>query len=186
MEYLFYFLNPYYISEDLNQKTVIAIALLLAFASCQVYPFNVGSECSTAKCPRCYWTEGNLDQNYTCPLSGKSTAAFALVGNQYYFNFTAQNFLSTDVKISIPLNYVPQPSQNGVQYYSPLKNNEVFAIVNCTIAGTTAYSSLCNQYPLVGIKIIKNILEPSCAFGLSPSARSFLQQAGDFQFEANY
>ncbi|EAR91409.1 hypothetical protein TTHERM_00592950 (macronuclear) [Tetrahymena thermophila SB210] len=167
-------------------KTLIAIALLLAVASCQVYPFNVGSECSTAKCPRSYWTVGNVDQSYTCPLSGKSTAAFTLQRGQYFFNFTAYNFMSTDVKVSIPLTYVPKPSQNGVQYFSNLKSNEQFAIMNCTIAGATAYSSLCNKYPLVGIKVIKNVFESSCAFGLSPSARSFLQQAGDFEFEANY
>ncbi|KAL4461632.1 hypothetical protein ABPG74_016256 [Tetrahymena malaccensis] len=147
-------------------KTLIAVTLLLALASCQAYPFNVGSECSTAKCPRSYWTVGNLNQNYTCPLSGKSTAAFSQVG------------------VSVPLTYVPVPTQNGVQYYSNLKNNEKFAIINCTIAGTTAYSSLCNKYPLVGIKIIQNTFEPSCAFGLTPSARSFLQQVGEFEFEA--
>ncbi|KAL4490827.1 hypothetical protein ABPG72_021881 [Tetrahymena utriculariae] len=166
-------------------KVLFVLAVLLAFASCQVYPMNVGNECSTAACARSYWYFNNTNYNYTCPKSGNGLARFRSVQGNYVLDFVAYNFLSSDSQVTIPLTFNRDATQNGLQYYSNLQQGHNFAILNCTIPAARQYTNLCSKHALVGGKIYNNTFQNSCAFGLDAPRFAFLQQEMPFEFESS-
>ncbi|KAL4490825.1 hypothetical protein ABPG72_021879 [Tetrahymena utriculariae] len=165
-------------------KILLSLAVLLAVASCQVYPMDVGSECSLSSCPRSYWQYNYINYNYTCPKSGSGNARFRNVGGNYVLDFLANNQTSY-YQVSLPLIYNSNASSNGLQYYQYFQTGS-FAILNCTIPAAKQYTSLCSKHALVGGKILNQVFQSSCAFGLdAPKQLSFLQQEQFFEFESS-
>ncbi|KAL4461622.1 hypothetical protein ABPG74_016246 [Tetrahymena malaccensis] len=164
-------------------KILLCLAILLAFACCQVYPMNVGSECSLGSCPRSYWKYNNINYNYTCPKSGSGNARFRNVGGSYVLDFLANNQTSY-YQVQLPLIYNSNAGSNGIQYYQNFQQGS-FAILNCTLPAAKKYTSLCSRHALVGGKILNQVFQSSCAFGLDAPKLSFLQQEQFFEFETS-
>ncbi|EAR85922.1 hypothetical protein TTHERM_01062900 (macronuclear) [Tetrahymena thermophila SB210] len=166
-------------------KALFALAVLLVTASCQVYPMNVGNECSTATCSISYWQYNNTNFNYTCPEAGKSMARFRIAQGNYFLDFVAYNPLTSDSPVTIPLFYNPNPNQSGLQYYYSLQQGHNFVILNCTLTAAKQLTSLCSKHALVGGKIYKDVFQNACAFGLDAPRYAFLQQEIPLEFESS-
>ncbi|EAR91421.2 transmembrane protein, putative (macronuclear) [Tetrahymena thermophila SB210] len=171
------------VSICFKMKILFFLAVLLAIASCQIYPMYVGNQCSLSSCPRSYWTYNNINYNYTCPKTGSGNARFRLNGQNYVLDFIANNSTSY-YSVQLPLIYNKDAKSNGIQYFQPLQT-DTFVVLNCTIPAAKKYTNLCSRHALVGGKIIKSgAFQNSCAFGLDAPKLSFLQQEQNFELES--
>ncbi|KAL4461627.1 hypothetical protein ABPG74_016251 [Tetrahymena malaccensis] len=166
-------------------KILFILAVLFAISSCQVYPMNIGNECSAVKCATSYWYYNNTSYNYTCPSSGKSMAQFRNVQGNYVLDFVGFNYQAKNYQVTVPLIFNQNATVNGLQYYSNLQYGQSFVILNCTLPAARKYTNLCSKHALVGGKIYDNTFQNACAFGMDAPRFAFLSQEKPFEFESS-